>query len=237
MPALTAIGPDGGSRLFTVKICGVRRLEDARAAVDAGADAIGLNFHAPSPRCVDRDEALRIAAGLPQSIIKVGVFVNRPADEVGATCNALQLDLLQIHGDEPPEYLAELAGRPIIRALRLAHGHFDEVLAYLDRCRTLGVNLQSVLLDAARPGQYGGTGHVIDWPAAAQYALRRDLPPLTLAGGLTPENVAEAIRIVRPAAVDVASGVESSRGVQSAELIRSFVTNARRAFDAQRSSE
>jgi len=218
--------------MFRIKICGITHLDDARAAARAGADAVGLNFYPRSPRYLPDDDARNLVAALPAGLLKVGLFVNSPAREIARRFDELPLDLIQLHGDEPPESLPELAGRPVLKAFRVGPGGLQAVLAYLERCRALNALPAGVLFDAATAGQYGGTGRTTDWNAARDYAAMPGLPPLVLAGGLTPENVAEAVRTVRPAAVDVAGGVESSPGRKDPAALAAFVRAARAALDA-----
>lgn len=216
--------------LFQIKVCGITTPDDALLAVEAGADAIGLNFFASSSRRVSLDQAREIGAALSgQPMVRVGLFVNHSADEVRRTFDQLTLDMIQIHGDEPPEFLAALGCGPVMRAFRVGPSGLAPVLEYLDRCRELGSLPALVLLDAHTKDAYGGSGQAGDWATMAEYA-RPGLPPLVLAGGLTPENVAAAIRAVRPVAVDVASGVEASPGRKHAQQMREFVSRARAAF-------
>jgi phosphoribosylanthranilate isomerase len=215
---------------FQVKVCGITTASDARLTARAGADAIGLNFFARSPRRVTLDQArgiVAVLAGVP--ITKVGLFVNHAVAEVCLAFDQLGLDLVQLHGDESPEFLTQLGGRPVMRAFRVGPEGLAPVLRYLDRCRQLDVMPQYVLLDTMTKGVYGGSGQAGDWSTMAQYASP-GLPPLVLAGGLTPENVALAIRAVRPSAVDVASGVESSPGRKDPHLVGQFVDLARTAM-------
>jgi phosphoribosylanthranilate isomerase len=218
--------------MFRIKICGITTVDDARVAASAGADAVGLNFYPKSPRWIDADQARRIVEALPDGVAKVGLFVNPPEADVCRTFDDLRLDLVQLHGDKPPEFLARLGDRPVVRAFRLGEAGLAPVVEYLDRCRRLDCLPRMVLLDSLVKGAYGGTGKVTDWTAAARYPVGDWHPPLVLAGGLTPDNVAEAIRAVRPAAVDTASGVESSPGRKAEAAVRQFV---RRALDAFRS--
>lgn len=220
--------------MFRVKICGITNEEDARAAATAGADAVGLNFYQESPRFLSPASAEAVVRALPAEVVKVGLFVNSPAEAVIATFRALGLDLVQIHGDEPPEYLAAMGDRPVMRALRLGPLGLAPILEYLENCRRLGCLPRWVLIDAYRPGRYGGTGATCDWTVVQKYPAAPWHPPLVLAGGLTAENVAEAIHRVRPSAVDTAGGVETSPGKKDAGLVRQFIQNARRAFESLR---
>lgn len=217
--------------MFRIKICGVTTVDDAVAVARSGADAVGLNFYPKSPRYVDRGQARQIVEALPAEVMKVGLFVNVPATEVRRTFDQVRLDLVQLHGDEPPAFLAELGGRPVMRAFRLGPAGLDPVAQYLSESRSLGCLPEMVLIDSHTQGAYGGTGKVADWSTVGRYPTEDWYPPLVLAGGLTPDNVARAIRTVRPAAVDTASGVESSPGRKSEALVRQFVEAAREAFD------
>lgn len=216
--------------MFHIKICGVTRPEDAAAAAAAGADAIGLNFYAESPRCVSEAQARAILAAAGGEMTRVGVFVNAPAAEVARTADALELAYVQLHGDEPPETLAELAGRQVIRAFRMDGRGLDPLEEYLERCDELGALPAAVLIDAHRPDQYGGTGTTVDWQLLVDQRSQLGGLPLILAGGLNCENVEEAIGVVKPSAVDTASGVEVSPGIKDPEAIAQFVALARQAF-------
>jgi phosphoribosylanthranilate isomerase len=261
--------------MFQIKICGITNVDDALAVAQAGADAIGLNFYPQSPRYVSTDAARDIASALPTGVVKVGLFVNTPASDVCRLFDDLQLDLVQLHGDQPPEFLPQLGDRPVMRAFRVGPEGLRPVTDYLARCRELVSVPTLVLLDSLVVGEYGGTGTVANWSAAQEYmALTRishhpgqtedtmsggqaflpvpkrpepsdrqeclsscgeklgqtDLPALVLAGGLTPQNVAAAIRTVRPAAIDVASGVESRPGRKDPAAVAAFVQAARTAF-------
>jgi phosphoribosylanthranilate isomerase len=220
--------------MFRIKICGITNVADALAAADAGADAIGLNFYTQSSRCVDPSHAAAIRDALPRGVLAVGVFVNHSADVICATCEQLRLDLVQLSGDESPELLAELAARgapPVMPAVRPDARGLGPVRLYLGRCRRLSCVPRLVLFDSFDATQFGGTGRVADWSLAAECRASGDFPPLVLAGGLRPENVAEAIRTVGPHAVDTASGVETSPGRKDAVKVRLFVAAARAAFD------
>ena len=203
-----------------VKICGLTGPDDARAAAEAGADAVGLVFWAGSPRAVEPAAARRVAAALPPFVLRVGVFVDAPPDEMARLADDVGLDLLQLHGREP----LALLGRLSRRALKAVHvdsqAGLDEALAWAER----GAGL---LVDARGGASPGGTGQRCDWDWARR--LRERAPFVALAGGLTPENVAEALRAVAPHAVDVSSGVESAPGRKDAGRMRAFVAAVRSA--------
>jgi len=192
-----------------VKICGITRLEDALAAVDAGANAIGFVFWPNSPRFLDPHRARAIAARLPPFVTPVGLFVNQPREYVGGVASLVRLGAVQLHGDETPEFAASIAA-PVIRALPI-----DRAQAWPEGA--------TLLLDAHDPVQRGGTGRTIDWMAAAAIAARRRV---LLAGGLTPDNVAGAIAQVHPFGIDVSSGVERAPGIKDPWLMRSFYAAA-----------
>jgi phosphoribosylanthranilate isomerase len=210
-----------------VKVCGVTRAEDALAAVDAGADAIGLVFAAGSPRRVDVDQARGVAERLPAFVSAVGVFVDEPLERIVEIVREVGLSTAQLHGHEPPEVVAQLAPLPVIRAFRwTGPATSREIHRYLDHCQRLGRLPAATLIDTHRQGQAGGTGETWPWGEAAGLELST---PIVLAGGLTPENVAAAIAAVRPFAVDVSSGVESRPGVKDPERVRRFLEQARQA--------
>lgn len=217
--------------MFRIKICGVTCGDDARAVAQAGADAIGLNFFPGSARWIDRATALEIARQIPVGVAKVGVFVNAEIRDCIETHDQVALDAIQLHGDEPPEYLQELGSRRVIRAFRCGEEGMAPVLQYLADCQRLGCLPDMVLMDAFRPGHYGGTGETINWMTLIGHRQNQQLPPLVLAGGLRPETVAHAIEVVQPAAVDTASGVESSPGHKDRARVEAFVSAAREAFD------
>ena len=221
--------------MFRIKICGITNVEDAAWAIEAGADALGLNFVEQSPRYVDVDVAKRIAQAVPQGVDLVGVFVNTNLDEVIALADQLQLDYIQLHGDEPPDRLMELAGRKVIRAFRCQTGHYDAILDYLETCRRLGFPPSAALVDAYEADHYGGTGKTVRWSDVRRLGALVGGIHLILAGGLTPANVRTAIEQARPSAVDVASGVEATSGRKDAGLVREFVREAREALDAVQS--
>lgn len=217
--------------MFRIKICGITNEADARAAVDAGADAIGINFFRKSRRFVETDGARGITSVVPAGVLKVGVFVNHAADEIVRIVDEAELDVVQLHGDEPPSLLAQLPRQVrIVRAHRCGPEGLAPLARYLHECRAIGRAADAVLVDADAGADYGGTGQLADW---ARIALERNLVSTTrliLAGGLTPDNVAAAIKAVRSDGVDVASGVENRPGYKDAMLVREFVAAARKAF-------
>jgi phosphoribosylanthranilate isomerase len=217
--------------MFRIKICGVTNTGDARAAIDAGADALGLNFYRSSRRFIEHEVARQIADVVPDHVAKVGVFVNHSLHEILEAVEYLRPAYIQLHGDEPAELFSELpAELKIIRAYRCEKSGLAPLASYLAKCHSLGRSPDAILLDAASAGAFGGTGQAADWTMiAAERAALGDIP-LILAGGLTPTNVAQAIAVVRSDAVDVASGVEREPRSKDHEQIRQFVTSARAAF-------
>jgi phosphoribosylanthranilate isomerase len=212
--------------LFKVKICGITRPEDAAVVADSGGDAIGLNFYAQSPRFVQDDLAKQIIAALPAQVAKVGVFVNASAEEIRRKVSTLGLNWVQLHGDEPPEFLLELPGIPVIRAVRM-NQRVSVVLAKQGQFVRLP---NAVLIDAYDPDAYGGTGQTVPWDAVPEAGRRLAGLPVILAGGLTADNVAQAIQTARPHAVDTASGVETSPGIKDPDKVRAFVAVAKANF-------
>jgi phosphoribosylanthranilate isomerase len=213
-------------RPVRIKICGVTTAADAREAARLGADAVGLNFYEGSPRRIDPAEVENVLRELPPFVEAVGVFVNRPLCEIFAFVGPWRrLRTVQWHGEncEPGD------GRPyrLIPAFPVRDAtSLEGVLRHLDACRAAGGLPAAVLLDGHAPGKYGGTGLRPPWELIAAF---RPGVPIILAGGLTPENVAEAVRVVRPYAVDVAGGVESAPGRKDVEKMRRFITAAREA--------
>jgi phosphoribosylanthranilate isomerase len=195
-----------------VKICGITRLEDAEAAAQAGAAAVGFVFWPGSPRYVDPFRARAIAARLPPFVTTVGVFVNQPTAYIAGVASLVRLGAVQLHGDETPG-AAEALPLPVIKAIRLG----DAGIAGWPARTTL-------LLDAHDPVRRGGTGQTIDWSAAAAVAAERRV---LLAGGLTPDNVREAVMRVRPFGIDVSSGVESAPGIKDPQRIRALFESLR----------
>src|SRR5882762_1619856 len=205
--------------MVRVKICGITNAADALAAVEAGANLLGFNFYEKSARYLTESAAAKIRTRLPENVEAVGIFVNASAADIAALCNSLKLHAAQLHGDEPPEAVAELTRSvPVIKAFRVEPEFslktFDE---YSDAF--------AFLLDAATPGQYGGTGRTTDWDVARRAAKDHRI---ILAGGLKVENVAAAVRIVRPYGIDVASGVESKPGKKDHGRLREFIQEVRR---------
>lgn len=220
--------------MFRVKICGIKTVEDALMASDAGADALGLNFYQHSPRCVSVEDAVRIAEAVPAEICRVGVFVNERADVIRSVVERVGLDWIQLHGDEPPQFLDHFSDIPLIRAFRCRDVGWEPIQSYLKQCCTGSVQPAAILLDAYAANAYGGTGHQLDWDNVARRQRSIGEIPTLLAGGLNVENVGSAISIARPTGVDVASGVEAEPGIKSKELVTRFIAASRKAFDETR---
>lgn len=199
-----------------VKICGITSLEDALTAVEAGADALGFVFYQESPRHIFPEQAARIISQLPPFVQAVGLFVNEEAGVVNEVADLCRLDLVQLHGDEPADSCGQIRRR-VLKAFRVRS------LTCLDLIRDYPV--AGYLLDTFSPSFYGGTGLSFNWEIAAEAVKRHQR--IILAGGLTPDNVAEAIRQVRPWAVDVSSGVEAAPGKKDADKVRRFIRNAK----------
>ncbi|HEY9151454.1 MAG TPA: phosphoribosylanthranilate isomerase [Anaerolineales bacterium] len=200
-----------------IKVCGIKTLKDALAAIDAGADYLGFNFYPKSVRLIEKETCAKITSVLKKEypqIKFVGVFVNSSVDDVKNISETCSLDLAQLHGDETPEIFAQLAPR-VFKAFR---GIPSDVTGYERNA------MPAFLVDAAVKGVYGGSGAMADWSAAVELAKRY---PLLLAGGLTPKNVADAVRQVKPWGVDVASGVESAPGRKDAAKMSAFVKAVR----------
>jgi phosphoribosylanthranilate isomerase len=208
--------------MVKVKICGITNWTDARRAVAAGADFLGFNFYPPSPRYIAPEKARRIVRRLPERITVVGVFVNEPEDKMLQIARAVGLDYLQLHGDESPEQVSRLTPAiPVIKALRVQKSFRPAQLARFKRA-------SAFLLDGFVARRYGGTGKTFNW-AVARRANRNGR--IFLAGGLTPQNVAAAIRAARPYAVDVCSGVEARPGKKDPARVKAMmqaVQNSRR---------
>jgi phosphoribosylanthranilate isomerase len=196
-----------------VKICGITTWDDARLSVDLGASALGFNFHPPSPRAISPVDAWSIIRRLPPFVEAVGVFVDWPPLVVDALARALRLGSVQLHGGESPKEVAELArSRRVIKAVQVGRGFR---VAALSRYR----HVDALLLDGFARGLHGGTGRTLDWNLARS---ARRYGRIILAGGLTPENIAEAIRVAEPYAVDVASGVEARPGRKDPARLRAL---------------
>ena len=201
-----------------VKICGITNLADALAAVEAGADALGFNFYEKSPRQVSQKTAAEISKQLPPFVMRVGLFVNAPEELVTRAIGECSLTMLQFHGDEPPEFCVQF-GLMSMKAFRIRDAESLEELPQF--------STDAYLLDAYSPEARGGTGKKFNWDLAVE--AQKFGKPIFLAGGLTPENVAAAVRKVRPFGVDVSSGVESSPGKKDHAKIRAFVAAVRNA--------
>jgi|ERR1700739_375262 len=206
--------------MVRVKICGITNVEDASLACELGADAIGLNFYEKSPRCLSPFSASKIIQKLPPFVAPVGVFVNWQASPVTTLAKALGLAAAQLHGDEDPKLVGEIAKKiSVIKALHVGKGSAPHAFAKYH-------GATAFLLDAPHTGQYGGTGNSTDWNLAHTAAKSQCI---LLAGGLTPENVAQAILAVRPYSVDVTSGVESKPGKKDPGKLRAFFDEVARA--------
>jgi phosphoribosylanthranilate isomerase len=201
-----------------IKVCGITRLTDALHAAQQGATALGFVFWPNSPRYVAPERAGEIIAELPSHVTTVGVFVNETVDRIREVAAKSRISTVQLHGDEPPAY-ADALSWPLLRSVTVSDA---VIVGGAWRPDTL------LLVDAADSVRRGGTGVVVDWTRAAQVARQR---PVVLAGGLTPENVSEAIAAVRPYGVDVSTGVEQSPGVKDFEKVARFGANARSAFE------
>lgn len=202
--------------MVRVKICGITNVHDARRAAKLGADALGFNFYPKSPRFIKPARARAIVAALPPLLTTVGVFVNEEAGKVIETCRICGLDAVQLHGHEPPRVVESILGIRRIKAIRIRDR------SDIKLCRRYRV--EAYLLDAYVPEQYGGTGETFNWSLARE---AREFGPVILAGGLTPDNVEEAITKAQPYAVDVASGIESSPGKKDKDLMAEFIKCAK----------
>ncbi len=195
-----------------VKICGITRVEDALAAVNAGADAIGLVFYSPSPRCVSVAQAQKIVAAIPPFVSVVGLFVNAPTAEIQFILSQVRLDIIQYHGDETPDMCKQI-NLPYYKAIRVkAESNLLQYALEFESAKAL-------LLDTYTEAAFGGTGQVFDWNLIPKNMTK----PVILAGGLTAENVAHAIKQVQPYAVDVSGGVEVVKGIKDVAKIAAFM--------------
>lgn len=219
--------------MVKVKICGITNIDDALAASDLGADMIGFNFYEKSPRCIVAEKAREIGVKIKQRypVKTFGVFVNEDLDEAVRIALYANIDVIQLHGDESPFYCEQaeiFSGLSIVKAFRKnAEVTLDLINGYESTHENDIFDLKGVLVDAYSPSAYGGIGELTDWNFAR--SLVENSLRLYLAGGLTPENVADAVRSVRPYAVDVASGVESAPGIKDHEMMKAFITNAKNA--------
>jgi len=200
-----------------IKICGITSVADALAAVEAGADAIGLMLWAPSKRYVTNAQAAEIVRALPPFVSKVGVFVDPQAGEIHRALAEIGLDTIQLHGEETPEFCRQFAPVKVMKAFRVKNAESLKRLS--------DFNTDAWLLDSYVAGQQGGTGAVFNWDLAVQ--AKDAGKPIVLAGGLTPENIAQAVHEVWPYGVDVSSGVESAPGKKDPEMIRQFIAAVR----------
>lgn len=202
--------------MVKIKICGITNLDDALAAAELGADALGFNFFRESPRYVSPEKAAEIIYQLPPFTTAVGVFVNETEDRV-REIQKVGITVLQFHGDETPEFCERFEGR-VMKAFQIKDAESLHSIVHYP--------VSAVLLDAHKEGLRGGTGTTFDWNLAKQVASAKRV---VLAGGLTPENVAQAIKTVRPYAVDVAGGVEKGKGIKDFEKMKKFIQEARKA--------
>ena len=223
MPYAAAVKLELPPDRIAVKICGIMNRDDALAAVDAGADLLGFNTWQGTKRFVDIARNAGWIAALPRPVIRVALLVNATPEETARIAAFEFVDALQFHGDEDAAFCRRVAefGKPIIKALRAKD---REALAHAEDFST-----PHILLDAHVPGEFGGTGARVDLALACEFKRAHPAISLWLAGGLTPENVAEAVRAVRPAVVDVSSGVESGPGRKDVEKLRAFAEAAKQA--------
>lgn len=203
--------------MIKIKICGITNLEDALAAADFGADALGFNFYKKSPRCIDPEKATEIIAQLPPFIMPVAIFVNEREDRVREIQAKTCIQTVQFHGDESPEFCQRF-GRRIIKAFQVKDKESLKAMAHY--------RVGAFLLDSYREGMRGGTGVAFDWHLAV---VAKTFGKVILAGGLTPENVAEAVKLVQPYGVDVTGGVEKEQGIKDHAKLKKFITEVRRA--------
>jgi phosphoribosylanthranilate isomerase len=203
--------------MIKIKICGITNLEDALTAATAGADALGFNFYKKSPRFIEPTKAAEIIAQLPPFIMPVGVFVNEREEKIREIQALTCMQAIQLHGDESPEFCQRLDGR-IIKAFQVKDKESLQNMAHY--------RVAAYLLDSYKEGARGGTGVAFDWHLAV---VAKTFGKVILAGGLTPENVAEAVKLVQPYGVDVAGGVEKEKGIKDHAKLRKFITEVRRA--------
>jgi phosphoribosylanthranilate isomerase len=212
-----------------IKICGITSVTDARMVASAGANAIGLNFFSDSPRCVGLDVATEIAQALPPFVDAVGLFVNASPAQIRETAHAVGVRTVQLHGQLSPQMVVDLSEFAVVPAFPLVDdSSVAAVESFVAECRRLGRLPAAVLVDAHVPDKFGGTGKTAPWHLA-RAVVQRCPVPVTLAGGLTPKNVGEAVRAVRPWGVDVATGVEVAPGRKEVYKVSKFVEQVRQA--------
>lgn len=203
--------------MIKIKICGITNLDDALAAADAGADALGFNFYKKSPRYIDPEKAAEIISQLPPFIMPVGVFVNEREEKIREIQQLTCMQTIQLHGDESPEFCQQFGGR-VIKAFQVKDKESIKRMAHY--------HVGAFLLDSYRDGVHGGTGETFDWHLAV---VAKTFGKVILAGGLNPENVAEAVKLVQPYGVDVAGGVEKEKGIKDHAKLKKFIIEVRRA--------
>ncbi len=203
--------------MIKIKICGITNLDDALAAVNYGADALGFNFYKKSPRYIEPQKAAEIIAQLPPFIVPVGIFVNEREDRIRETVSLSCIQGIQLHGDETPEFCQRFGPR-VIKAFQVKN---KESLKHM-----LHYRVGAYLLDSYREGMRGGTGTTFDWHLAV---VAKTFGRIILAGGLTPGNVVEAVKLVQPYGVDVCGGIERDKGVKDHAMMKTFITEVRRA--------
>ena len=203
--------------MIKIKICGITNLDDALAAADAGADALGFNFYKKSPRYIDPEKAAEIIAQLPPFCMPVGIFVNEREEKIRDIEQLTCLNAIQLHGDESPEFCQRFGSR-VIKAFQVKDKESLKNMAHY--------HVSALLLDSYRDGVHGGTGTTFDWHLAV---VAKTFGKVILAGGLTPENVAEAVKLVQPYGVDVAGGVEKAKGIKDHAKMKKFIVEVRRA--------
>ncbi len=216
-------------RMLRVKICGLTRGRDVRGAVSCGADALGFVFAAGSKRVIDPDKARELVQLVPAFIARVGLFLDQDAEQVYSILEQVPLSLLQFHGREDAAYCRQF-GLPYIKAVSMDSGHVAEQV--VEQAEEEFPDAAALLMDSHAVGGLGGTGQAFDWKRISQTRAQTGLP-LILAGGLTPDNVRAAVRLVQPWAVDVSSGVEQAPGIKSAEAMRRFVEQAKSEYPSE----
>ncbi|MGE5172719.1 MAG: phosphoribosylanthranilate isomerase [Betaproteobacteria bacterium] len=203
--------------MIKIKICGITNLEDALFAAECGADALGFNFYRKSPRYIAPEKAAEIMAQLPPFIVPVAIFVNEREEKIRNTQFTTGIKVIQFHGDERPEFCERFATR-VIKAFQVKDKESLQQMAHY--------HVSAFLLDSYRDGVHGGTGETFDWHLAV---VAKTFGRVILAGGLTPDNVVEAVKLVQPYAVDAASGVEKDKGIKDHAKLKKFITEVRRA--------